>query len=53
MEEILDVVKDLDDKLKELYYLCDKYKVKVSVDLDTIHYALHSKIKPTVESLGK
>lgn len=53
MDEILNVVKDLDDKLKELYYLCDKYNVKVSVDLDTIHYALHSRIKPTVENLGK
>lgn len=53
MNEILNTIDELDNKLKELYYLCDKYKVKVSVDLDTIHYALHSKIKPTVESLGK
>lgn len=51
MDEILDVVSDLDNKLKELYYLCNKYKVKVSVDLDTIHYALHSKIVPEVETL--
>lgn len=51
MDEILDVVSDLDNKLKELYYLCEKYNVKVSVDLDTIHYALHSRIKPTIENL--
>lgn len=51
MEEILTVVDDLDKKLKELYYLCDKHHVKVSVDLDTIHYSLHSKIKPNIEEL--
>lgn len=51
MDEILDVVNDLDNKLKELYYLCEKYNVKVSVDLDTIHYALHSRIKPNIENL--
>ena len=51
MDEILDVVKELDDKLKDLYYLCEKNNVKVSVDLDTIHYALHSRIIPTVENL--
>lgn len=51
MDEILEVVKELDDKLKYLYYLCEKNNIKVSVDLDTIHYALHSKIVPTIESL--
>lgn len=51
MNEILNVIDELDSKLKELYYLCDKYNVKVSVDLDTIHYALHGKIVPEVEIL--
>jgi len=51
MDEILEVVKELDDKLKYLYYLCEKNNIKVSVDLDTIHYALHSKIVPIIESL--
>lgn len=51
MDEILNVVNDIDIKLRELYYLCDKYNVNVSVDLDTIHYALHSKIVPEVETL--
>lgn len=53
MNEILNTIDELDNKLKELYYLCDKYNVKVSTDLDTIHYALHSRIKPVVESLEK
>lgn len=51
MDEILDVINDIDNKLKDLYYLCEKNNVKVSVDLDTIHYALHSRIIPTVENL--
>lgn len=53
MDEILEVVKELDDKLKYLYYLCEKNNIKVSVDLDTIHYSLHSRIVPTVENLKK
>ena len=51
MDEILNVVNDIYNKLKELYYLCEKNNVKVSVDLDTIHYALHSRIIPIIDNL--
>lgn len=49
MNEILNTIDDINEKLKYLYYQCQQNHIDITVDLNTIHYALNQKIKVNVE----
>ena len=48
--EILDVINDINEQLKKLYYLTQKDGVNIKDSFDILHYTVNQKLLPEVEN---